>query len=192
MLLAWLALHPGSHARRELAGRFWPDIAEDAARANLRSALTELRQGLGIASRLLAADRKRVALTGAWVDAPAFAELAIAGRLAEAEALCRSELLAGVDDELVYAACAEHERRLAELLARLPGAWTRNAVVGDFRSGTGRLSADGLDRRDTPPLAGKAGVPIVLEQTTGLDDMRSSPSSRPSDSRFACVSDSAC
>jgi DNA-binding SARP family transcriptional activator len=32
----------------------WPDIAEDAARANLRSALTELRQGLGIASRLLA------------------------------------------------------------------------------------------------------------------------------------------
>ena len=154
------------------------------------SALTELRQGLGIASRLLAADRKRVALTGAWVDAPAFAELAIAGRLAEAEALCRSELLAGVDDELVYAACAEHERRLAELLARLPGAWTRNAVVGDFRSGTGRLSADGLDRRDTPPLAGKAGVPIVLEQTTGLDDMRSSPSSRPSDSRFACASDS--
>ena len=133
MLLAWLALHPGSHAPRESAGRFWP-----------------------------------------------------------AEALCRSELLAGVDDELVYAACAEHERRLAELLARLPGAWTRNAVVGDFRSGTGRLSADGLDRRDTPPLAGKPGVPIVLEQTTGLDDLRSSPSSRPSDSRFACVSDSAC
>lgn len=64
VLLAWLALHPGSHAPRELAGRFWPDIAEDAARTNLRSALTELRQGLGIASRLLAADRERVALNG--------------------------------------------------------------------------------------------------------------------------------
>ena len=133
VLLAWLALHPGSHAPRELAGWFGLHRRgrrphEPAQRAH-RAA-----PGLGIASRLLAADRERVALTGARVDAPAFVELAIAGRLAEAEALCRSELLAGVDDDLVSAARAEHERRLAELLARLPGAWTRNAVVGDSRS----------------------------------------------------------
>ena len=32
-LLGWLALHPGDHARRELAGRFWPDVLDDSAAA---------------------------------------------------------------------------------------------------------------------------------------------------------------
>ena len=53
---------PGLPCAARARSQFWPDIAEDAARTNLRSAFTELRQGLGIASRLLAADRKRVAL----------------------------------------------------------------------------------------------------------------------------------
>ncbi|MDX6620007.1 MAG: hypothetical protein QOK36_2393, partial [Gaiellales bacterium] len=46
-LLAWLALHPGRHARGRLAGLFWPDVLETSARASLRAALTELRAALG-------------------------------------------------------------------------------------------------------------------------------------------------
>ena len=44
-LLAWLALHPGSHPRLELAMRFWPDVLETSARASLRTTLHELRRG---------------------------------------------------------------------------------------------------------------------------------------------------
>src|SRR3954447_18264167 len=32
-LLAWLALHPGSRTRLEVASRFWPDGSDAAARA---------------------------------------------------------------------------------------------------------------------------------------------------------------
>src|SRR5262245_58858256 len=71
-LLAWLALHPGAHSRSELAGRFWPDVREDSARASLRTALSELRAALGPAGGALAATRDAVALD-AWVDAGEFA-----------------------------------------------------------------------------------------------------------------------
>lgn len=44
-LLAYLALHSQrAHAREELADLFWPDIDPEAARANLRSALSSLRR----------------------------------------------------------------------------------------------------------------------------------------------------
>src|SRR3954452_16839260 len=46
-LLAWLALHPGVHARRELAGRFWPDVLDESARTSLRTALYEVRRVIG-------------------------------------------------------------------------------------------------------------------------------------------------
>src|SRR5256885_15178395 len=46
-LLAWLALHPGEHARNELAARFWPDVLDSSARASLRSAVWALRRALG-------------------------------------------------------------------------------------------------------------------------------------------------
>lgn len=32
-LLAWLALNPGTHARGELAARFWPEVLDSSARA---------------------------------------------------------------------------------------------------------------------------------------------------------------
>jgi DNA-binding SARP family transcriptional activator len=31
-LLAYLAAHPGAHARGELAARFWPDVLDESAR----------------------------------------------------------------------------------------------------------------------------------------------------------------
>ncbi|MBC7808680.1 MAG: winged helix-turn-helix domain-containing protein [Akkermansiaceae bacterium] len=44
-LLAYLALHvQRAHSREELADLLWPDIDPEAARANLRSALSSLRR----------------------------------------------------------------------------------------------------------------------------------------------------
>ena len=60
-LLAWLALHPGEHARGAVAARFWPDVLDASARASLRSALWELRRALGTDDALLAG-RDRIAL----------------------------------------------------------------------------------------------------------------------------------
>ena len=46
-LLAFLALRPGPHDRDALAARFWPDVAQPAARASLRTAVWALRRALG-------------------------------------------------------------------------------------------------------------------------------------------------
>src|SRR3954467_11252211 len=46
-LLAWLALHPGEHARGSVAAVFWPDVLDASARASLRSAAWALRRALG-------------------------------------------------------------------------------------------------------------------------------------------------
>lgn len=47
LLLAMLALERRAHGRNELAGRLWPDVREDSARASLRNALAQLRGALG-------------------------------------------------------------------------------------------------------------------------------------------------
>src|SRR5919206_3388924 len=85
-LLAWLALRPGMHARGELAGRFWPDVLDESARASLRAALTELRGALGDSAESLVATRETVALDGddLWVDVRAFRALLAEGRVEEA------------------------------------------------------------------------------------------------------------
>jgi hypothetical protein len=57
-LLAFLALHPGPHARDALAARFWPDTPR--ARANLRTAVWTLHQALG--PEALRATRESVGL----------------------------------------------------------------------------------------------------------------------------------
>ena len=72
-LLAWLALHPGPHARAEVAAHFWPDVLDSSARTNLRSALLTLRNELGPAgARHLAASRDAIGIPRdgeTWVDA---------------------------------------------------------------------------------------------------------------------------
>src|SRR3954452_22497134 len=78
-LLAWLALHPGEHARGALAARFWPDVLDSSARASLRSALWELRRALGTDAALVAG-RNRIALRCETDLATFDAEIA-AGRL---------------------------------------------------------------------------------------------------------------
>jgi DNA-binding SARP family transcriptional activator/tetratricopeptide (TPR) repeat protein len=147
-LLAWLALHPGPHARGELAARFWPDVLDSSARASLRTAVWALRRDLGdVADGALVATADHVGLgpaAGVWVDALAFAELSAAGRLEEAVALCDGgELLAGFGDDWALEARAAHRDRLGDALEALARAgdtagdpaaalgWTRRQTVLD-------------------------------------------------------------
>src|ERR1700749_2050280 len=95
-LLAWLAFHPGEHARGAVASRFWPDVLDSSARASLRSALWELRRAIGTdAAR--PAGRARIALE-CDTDLRRFEADVAAGRLEQAVALHRGPLLAGLDD----------------------------------------------------------------------------------------------
>jgi DNA-binding SARP family transcriptional activator len=121
-LLAWLALHPGRHARADLAARFWPDVLDSSARASLRTAVWSLRRALGPAGAVVAGDGDRVGLEddGAlWIDARAFEDLVAAGRPEEAVALCGGDLLEGLDEDWVAEARAAHRERLGAVLESL-------------------------------------------------------------------------
>src|ERR671937_1252716 len=99
-LLAWLALHRGLHARRQLAGRFWHEVLDSSARASLRSALWALRSALGPAASHLVASREQVGLAAeVRTDADEFRRLVAAGERAEAIDLCRGRLLSDLDEE---------------------------------------------------------------------------------------------
>jgi len=142
-LLAWLALHPGMHARGTLAGRFWPDVLEASARTSLRAALTELRGALGADALCLRTTREAVGLDGCWIDVREFDRLRAAGDDAGAVAACDGVLLLGMDEEWVDAVRAEHDARAGEALAALAGAaeragdlpaavaWSRRAAALD-------------------------------------------------------------
>ncbi len=119
-LLGWLALNPGMHARGQVAGRFWPDVLETSARQSLRSAAWSLRRALGPDGEgALRALRAEIGLDGVATDLAEWQEHVAAGRLEEALALERGELLAGLDDDWVHDAREEHRGRLGHVLARL-------------------------------------------------------------------------
>ncbi len=66
-LVAYVALAPTHATRSRLAGLLWSDLTEEAARANLRLVLTQLRKAL---PGRVAADRQAVSLNGdVWIDA---------------------------------------------------------------------------------------------------------------------------
>jgi len=118
-VFAYLALAGRPVARAELASRFWPEVLDQSARASLRSALWALRRRLGDA---LLVDRERVGVRagdGLWVDVQEFARLADDGSPGRALALCRGELLEGMEDEFVLAARERHRERVIALLERL-------------------------------------------------------------------------
>src|SRR4051794_17635923 len=93
------------HSRRELAGRFWPDVLDESARATLRTALYTVRQLVGDA---LVSTREQVGLPQG---------------VREGDDPARGELLEGFDDEWVHAA-RERQRGEAPALA-LPAALAR-------------------------------------------------------------------
>src|SRR4051794_9341819 len=122
-LLGWLALHPGMHARSEIAGRFWPEVLDSSARKSLRTELVAVRRALPAAGEgVLVATRDMVGLAGGdgvFVDAREFDRLVRNGRLQEAVDLCDGELLAGLDDEWIYESRELHRHRLGDVLERV-------------------------------------------------------------------------
>jgi DNA-binding SARP family transcriptional activator/pimeloyl-ACP methyl ester carboxylesterase len=119
LLLAMLALERRAHGRSELAGRLWPDVREDSARASLRNALAQLRGALGEHAEELVTTEgtERVALApGTWTDVGEVGRLLGTGRPEEAADLCAHELLAGFDDDWVLTQRDELAGRLAESL----------------------------------------------------------------------------
>ena len=140
-LLAWLAIHPGEHARGALAARFWPDVLDSSARASLRSALWELRRALGIGAALVAT-RERIALV-CETDVAEFEAHVAAGRLQDAVALHRGPLLAGLDDDWVFEARDELAERLGAAYGRLAAAAATPAEAVSWARR--RLALDPLD-----------------------------------------------
>src|SRR4051795_9688589 len=102
-LLGLLTVERRLHPRSQLAARFWPDVLDESARTSLRSALAGLRRSLGAeADRYLVANRERAGLTDdVETDVAEFERLLAADRLEEALALCRGDLLSGLDDDWV-------------------------------------------------------------------------------------------
>jgi predicted ATPase/DNA-binding SARP family transcriptional activator len=113
-LLAWLLLHRRAPLSRDaLAFRFWPDLAEEEAKGDLRRHLYYLTKALPPADGApwLLADKKTVAWNAA---APATIDLSDFERLAAddatleaAVALYRAPFLEGIEDEWLE---AERER----------------------------------------------------------------------------------
>jgi DNA-binding SARP family transcriptional activator/TolB-like protein len=87
-LLAYLGVRPGrGHGRDKLTGLLWDDQAEPQARANLRKAISRLRQALPEAARALRIDATTVAVVpdGLEVDTERFERLATEGTPASLE-----------------------------------------------------------------------------------------------------------
>lgn len=154
-LLAYLALHPGLHARADLAARLWPDAAPDSARASLRTALTSVRRALGErAPSALAVTRDRVGFDAdVAVDAVDFRRLVAAGRLEEALELASGEFLQGLDEGWVVEAREDHLRELVEALAEVAARYEEqgdlDAAVQHTRSA---VALDGLSESSSRAL----------------------------------------
>jgi DNA-binding SARP family transcriptional activator len=115
-LLAWLALHPGTHLRAAVAAALWPDVLDASARASLRTALSAVRRSAGEAA--LVATRERVGLADdVWVDVRAFDAFLDAGEPQSALELARGELLPGLDEDWVLRARDGHRDRWSSALA---------------------------------------------------------------------------
>jgi DNA-binding SARP family transcriptional activator len=129
-VFAYLALAERPVRRSELATRFWPDVLDQSARASLRSAIWSLRRQLGEA---LVVDAERVGLNdadGLWIDAREFEALA-ATDPEQALALCRGELLEGLEDEWALSARERQRERVIALLEALAQAAERRDRRGE-------------------------------------------------------------
>lgn len=122
-LICWLALHPGAHARTELAARLWPDVTDASARASLRTAAWAIRHAWGPGAELLACSRTTIGLRSeqVWVDA---LDDPLGGETG-------AELLAGVDDEWAERARDEHLARQLDRLELAAAGADRDGRAGD-------------------------------------------------------------
>jgi DNA-binding SARP family transcriptional activator len=116
-VFAHLALAPRPLARAEIASTFWPDVLDQSARASLRSALWTLRRQLG---DVVTVDGERVGLAERqiWIDVREFDRLS-EDDPAQALALCRGELLEGLEDDWACRARERHRERVVDLHEQL-------------------------------------------------------------------------
>jgi DNA-binding SARP family transcriptional activator len=191
-VLAYLALHPGPHARAQLAARFWPDVLDESARASLRAALTELRRALGPAADQLVGSRETVALEGV-VDTRAFAAALDAGDAAAALEASRAPILDGFDEDWAHDAREVHARRLADALEQVAATaepadairLTREQVALDplaeapnrrlierVAAAGDRAAALAAGERFAERLRGALGIPPSRETRALLDELR--------------------
>ncbi|HSI92731.1 MAG TPA: AAA family ATPase, partial [Jiangellaceae bacterium] len=156
-LLAWLALHPGRHARSKVAATFWPDVLDSSARTSLRGAVAELRRSLGPAASVLVAARETIELAGppaTWVDAQEFGRLIAEGELRGALDLVRGPVLADIDDEWVDPFRDDHQRTMLQVLDEL----TRRAAAAGALAEAIRFTRR---RMQLDPLSEPAGRELV-------------------------------
>jgi len=125
-LLAWLAVHPGSHTRAVVASALWPDVLETSARASLRTSLSAVRRALGPAAATLRADRERVELSGdVAVDLREFDRILDSGAPEAALELARGDLLPELDDDWVVRERDRHRGRCSVALAAMANSAAR-------------------------------------------------------------------
>ena len=168
-LLRWLALQAGDPVSVEaLVDGLWPEADETRARSSLRTAVAHLRRtlGAGVVERVAAG----VVLTGCWVDAPAFRQLADdadrharAGRHVEA-------FTAAVEADALYVAdlavhdgtpepIAEQANALRTLHHRLLG----DAAEAALELGWARDAVDFAQRlREIDPVSERASRVLML------------------------------
>ncbi len=134
LLIGYLALHRGLHARGDLASAMWPDVLETSARASLRSAIAAVRRALGRdADRYILRVGDTIGLAGGdagvSVDAARFDALLDTGDLEAALELSSGPLLQGMDAEWVRQARLEHLERVSELLGGLAAEAERSGAL---------------------------------------------------------------
>lgn len=109
-LFAYLVLNAGkSHRREKLAGMFWPDTAEEKARAYLRHELWRIRKALSTKSKVeyLISDDINLSFNSSadyWLDANLLKELsksASVDELVKSLSIFQGELLPGFYDEWI-------------------------------------------------------------------------------------------
>lgn len=165
-LLGWLAVHPGLHPRSRVAGLFWPDVLEDSARSSLRTTLATLRRELGEpAANILTASREDVGIEpgpGVRIDLSEFEALLSRGKLEQAVALCRGELLADLDDDWVNEPRERHRQRLSAVLGELA---EQGEDSGDLQAALERTR----EQVAVDPLSESAQEDLVRRLATGGD-----------------------
>ena len=147
LLLGWLALHPGTHARSTVASGLWPNVLDESARTSLRTALSALRSAIG--TEAVAATREHIGLgEDVTVDWREFQRLESEGRPLEALDLCRGELLAGFDEEWTLSARDAHRDHVSAMLGSLAAdAAARGELERAIGFGRRRAALDPLDEQ---------------------------------------------
>ncbi len=92
-VLAWLALHPGTHPRGELAARFWPELEAEHGRVVAR--LLAIREGDALLDGAPAL-RDRLSHRNRWVDPLSHLQVALLARSRAGDATVADALMATI------------------------------------------------------------------------------------------------